>query len=140
MGRYDFAIADYTKALSLEPRDAGLLIDRGKILAKVGSDHEAITDFTHALVDHNAIIAFRERGLVYKKLGDISAALADLTWFTRFEPKDQEVLQGVEEMQAALSPRQAEPQPSRPPETNRAEQQGNQIPSSRRLRRDRFDL
>jgi regulator of sirC expression with transglutaminase-like and TPR domain len=62
--------------------------------------------------------AFRERGLVYKKLGDIAAALADLTWFTRFEPRDPEVARAIEEVQAVdLSPRQAEPEPSRPPET-----------------------
>jgi hypothetical protein len=30
MGRYDSAIADYTKAISIEPRDAGLLfVKRG---------------------------------------------------------------------------------------------------------------
>lgn len=127
MGRYDSAIADFGKALSLEPRDAGLLIDRGKILAKVGRDHEAITDFSHALnIDHTAITAFRERGLVYKKLGNISAALADLAWFIRFEPKDEQIVQAIEEMQAALSP--PEPQLSRPPEAKRAEHE-NRKPS-----------
>jgi Flp pilus assembly protein TadD len=49
MGRYDIAIADYTKAISIEPRDAGLLIDQGNILAKVGRDREAISNFSHAL-------------------------------------------------------------------------------------------
>ena len=46
MGRYDSVIADYTKAISIEPRDAGLLIDQGKILAKVGRDREAISFLT----------------------------------------------------------------------------------------------
>ena len=123
MGRYDFAIADYTKAISIEPRDASLLIDQGKILAKMGRDREAIANFSHALdIDDKAVAAFRERGLVYKKLGDIAAALADLTWFTRFEPRDQEVDRAIEEMQAAaLPPRQAQPQPSPPPETKKVE-------------------
>ena len=117
MGRYDSAIADFSKALSLEPRDVGLLIDRGKILAKVGRDHGAITDSSHALdIDHTAITAFRERGVVYRKLGNISATLA---WFIRYEPNEEEVGQAIEEMQAALSPKQVEPQPSEIPETKR---------------------
>jgi regulator of sirC expression with transglutaminase-like and TPR domain len=63
------------------------LIDGGNTLAKAGHDREAIADFSHALdIDGNAIVAFRERGLIYEKLGDFAAALADLTWFTRFEP------------------------------------------------------
>ena len=111
MGRYDSVIADYTKAISIEPRDAGLLIDQGKILAKMGRDREAIATFSHALdIDDKAVAAFRERGLVYKKLGDTAAALADLTWFTRFEPRDLEVVRAIEEMQAAASPpMQAQP-------------------------------
>jgi S1-C subfamily serine protease len=133
MGRFDSAIADYTKAISLEPRDVGLLIDRGRILAKVGRDPEAIADFSHALdIDHNATAAFRERGFVYKKLGNISAALADLTWFTRFDPKDQEVVRAIEEMQAAFSPRKAEPQPSSPPEAKGAERENSKPPERQR--------
>jgi Flp pilus assembly protein TadD len=46
MGRYDIAIADYTKAISIKPRNAGLLIDQGKVLAKVGRDHEANSNFS----------------------------------------------------------------------------------------------
>jgi hypothetical protein len=99
----------------------------------VGRDREAISNFSHALdVDDKAVAAFRERGLVYKKLGDIAAALADLTWFTRFEPRDTEVVRAIEEMQAAdLSPRQAEPEPSRPPKRKR---QSARIVNHRRAR------
>ena len=121
MGRYDWAIADYTKGLSIEPLDAGLLIDRGKALAKAGRDREAIADFSRALeIDSNAMVALRERGLVYKKLEDFAAATADLTLFNRFEPKDQEVVRAIGEMQAAaLSPKQPKPKPSFPQETSK---------------------
>lgn len=115
MGRYDIAIDDYDKAISLEPHDAGLFIDRGKILEKAGRDREAIADFSHALdIDRNAIAAFRERGFAYKKLEDVSAALADLTWFARFDREDREAVLAIEELQAALSPRQAKPEVPRP--------------------------
>jgi S1-C subfamily serine protease len=120
MGRYDSAIADYTKAISIEPRDAGLLIDQGKTLAKVGRDREAIANFSHALdIDDKAVVAFRERGLVYKKLGDIAAALADLTWFTRFEPNDQEVVRAIEEMQVRAAAVPHVPLPATPPSAPR---------------------
>ena len=88
----------------------------------MGRDREAIADFSPALdIDDKAVGVFRERGLIYKKLGEIAAALADLTWFARFEPKDQEVVRAIEEMQAALFSRQAEPELSRPSEAKRAE-------------------
>ena len=123
MGRYQPAIADYTTALSINPRDAGLLIDRGKILAKAGRDRDAIGDFTHALdLDHTAIVAFRERGLTNKRLGDFNAALADLTVYARLEPQDSEVARAIKDIQAASSPpRQAEPKPSLPPEKKKPE-------------------
>lgn len=102
MGRYDDAIADYTKAISIEPRDVGVLIDRGKTFSKTGRDREAVADFSHAIdIDGNAMVAFRERGLVYKKLGDFAASMADLSWFTRSAPTDQEVVSAIEEMQSA---------------------------------------
>jgi tetratricopeptide (TPR) repeat protein len=100
----------FSKGISIEPRDVGLLIDRGKTLAKAGHDRQAIADYSHAIdIDEKAITAFRERGLVYKNLGDFRAALADLSWFARFQPTDQQVIQAIEEMQAALPARPVEP-------------------------------
>jgi hypothetical protein len=64
-------------------------------------------------IDNKAVAAFRERGLVYKKLGDIAAAIADLTWFTRFEPRDHGVVRAIEEMQE-VSPHTIAPQGANP--------------------------
>src|SRR3984893_1247654 len=123
----------------MDARDVSVLIDQGKSLAKMGRDREAMATFSRALdIDDKAVAAFRERGLVYKKLGDTAAALADLTWFTRFEPRDLEVVRAIEEMQAAaLPPRQAQPQPSRPPETKKAEAENSKRPEGQRNQRCR---
>ena len=42
------ALAGYGKALSARPNDAGLLIERGRLLAGLGRWSEADADFTHA--------------------------------------------------------------------------------------------
>jgi len=68
-------------------------------------------------------------------LGDFAAAIADLTWFARFEPRDQVVVRAIEEMQAAASSaRQAEPEPSGPPETKKAEREKSKPSEGRRSR------
>ena len=135
MGRYDAAIADFTTALSIDPRDEGLLIDRGKVLMRVGRNREAIDDFTRALdVDGGAKDAFRERGLAYKKLGAFDAALADLAWFNRVEPADQEVSQAIEELRAAkIVPRREEPkEDQRSSEANREYRQNGHWSESKK--------
>ena len=135
MGRYDAAIADFTTALSIDPRDVGLLIDRGKVLMRVGRNREAIDDFTRALdVDGGAKDAFRERGLAYKKLGAFDAALADLAWFNRVEPADQEVSQAIEELRAAkIVPRREEPkEDQRSSEANREDRQNGHWSESKK--------
>jgi serine protease Do len=60
------------------------------------------------------------------KLGDFAAAIADLTWFARFEPKDQEVVRAIEELRAA--------EPSGPPETKKAEREKSKPSEGQRSR------
>jgi S1-C subfamily serine protease len=89
--------------------------------------------YTFPRVDGKAFMAIRERGLVYKKLGDFDAALADLIWFARFEPKDQEVVQAIEEIRAApLASRQAEPKGSRSSEAKNGEHENGRLPDGQR--------
>ena len=48
-GKYDDAIADYTKAIALDPNDANVYTNRGVAYGKKGEVGRAIADFRKAL-------------------------------------------------------------------------------------------
>ncbi len=109
MERYDAAIADYTKSIALDRKgDIGLRIDRGKLLAKIGRDAEAVADFTQALaIDGNSAVAFHERGRLRYQLGDFEAALEDYDQATRLSPDDVEMKRDRDIARQALAKRAA---------------------------------
>ncbi len=77
---YDKAIADYTKAIQLEPENGANFNNRGLAYHSKGDFALAVTDFTQAirLVPNNAII-YTNRGHAHLKKGDIASASADFT-------------------------------------------------------------
>ena len=103
LGRYDLALQNYATAISLDPKNAGLLVGRGKVMMKAGRLHDAIADFTHALeVDRSMTAALRERGLAYKLEYNFDAARSDLSLFLRIEPNDVEVAQALQDIAAPV--------------------------------------
>ncbi|MFH1091701.1 MAG: tetratricopeptide repeat protein [Pseudomonadota bacterium] len=78
-GEYDRAIADYTKAVKLNPDYASAYHNRGSAWAKKGNLIQAEADFTAAI---KLIPAFAEpyanRGLVRAKMGQYAEAISDL--------------------------------------------------------------
>ncbi len=48
-GKYDDAIADYTKAIALDPEDAAAYTNRGEVYEEKGDKEQAIADFRKAL-------------------------------------------------------------------------------------------
>ena len=73
LGQYQAALADFSRALALNP-DAALvpllLFERGMTYRQLGQHEAALADFSHALVlnpHHDRI--FYERALVYQVLG-----------------------------------------------------------------------
>jgi tetratricopeptide (TPR) repeat protein len=48
-GEYDLAIADYTKAIELNPNNVGVYYNRGLAYAGKGDLDRAITDYTRCL-------------------------------------------------------------------------------------------
>jgi S1-C subfamily serine protease len=109
MGQFSPALRDFAKAISLDPSDAGLFVDRGKVLAKAGRQIDAVADFSRALeMDNGATgvtpAALRERGLIYKQMGNPAAARVDLTLFLRMQPNDADATQALAELDRAATP------------------------------------
>jgi hypothetical protein len=78
--------------MTLDPKDAGLYIQRGKAYGKAQQLEKAIADFTRAFErDRTLTLALRERGFAQLALGNSNAARADLAGFLQLQPNDDEV-------------------------------------------------
>ncbi|WP_448564076.1 tetratricopeptide repeat protein [Trichothermofontia sp.] len=86
-GDKEGAIADFSKAVELNPRNATAYCNRGIAHADLGDKSSALSDFDTALtIDPNLAIAYNHRGLVYSDLGDKRQAIADYSEAIRLKP------------------------------------------------------
>jgi TonB family protein len=86
--RYADAIAAYTNALALAPRDARAYKHRGLAHAKLGHTQQAYKDFTKALeLDPQDAIAYNQRGIASFAAGNAPAALKDFTKASELQPQ-----------------------------------------------------
>jgi tetratricopeptide (TPR) repeat protein len=80
LGRYDEALADYTRAIERDPAYALAYNNRGVTYADLGRSEEALADYTRAIeLDPADATAYSNRGVTYKNLGRTEEALADYT-------------------------------------------------------------
>ena len=79
-GDYDQAIADFTKAIELEPGRAEGHYNRGTAYSKKGEVKLAIEDYTEAIeLKPDYADAYYNRGGAFLRLGEWEKAKADLT-------------------------------------------------------------
>lgn len=77
-GQHSAAIADYDRAIRLNPDDAGAYIDRGLSKGKLGKHFSAIADFDLAIrLKPSDGLAYYNRGAAKHKLGRIREAKQD---------------------------------------------------------------
>ncbi len=89
MGQLDRALADYDKAISLNPYFWGPSINRGLIYYKIGQLDRAVADFDHVISLNPAHAgAYYNRGLVFDKMGRLDKALADYDRAISLSPYD----------------------------------------------------
>ena len=82
-------IADYTKAIALDPQDPEAYVYRGTFHAREGLCDEAIADYTQAIAlkpDH--ILAYINRGRAFNQKGLYDQAIADFTRVIALRPDD----------------------------------------------------
>ncbi|MDR2951825.1 MAG: tetratricopeptide repeat protein [Treponema sp.] len=86
---YDSAIADYTKAIRIDPDDAVAYYSRGFAYRMKGDYDSAIADYTNAIrIDPNDAVAYRWRSNAYEMKGDYDSTIADYTNAIRIDPDD----------------------------------------------------
>ena len=77
-GEYDRAIADYTKALEINPRDAVAYNNRGIAYRAKGDNESAIADYSKAIeMNPRDAVAYNNRGIAYRAQSDNDRAIAD---------------------------------------------------------------
>jgi tetratricopeptide (TPR) repeat protein len=70
LGNYNAAIADYTRAIKIEPEYASPYINRGNTYAKLNNYNAAIADYTSAIrIDPELAIAYNNRGIAKANAG-----------------------------------------------------------------------
>jgi lipoprotein NlpI len=78
-GHFDRAIADYTKAIEIDPNDSGVLTFRGYAYELKGDFDSAIADFTKAIeINSQNSVPFRGRGFAKYAKADFQGAATDL--------------------------------------------------------------
>ncbi|HEY9792008.1 MAG TPA: tetratricopeptide repeat protein [Candidatus Obscuribacterales bacterium] len=87
MGKFDDAIADYTKAVHVDKSSAELYLSRGICEAAFKREKQALADFDEALKLKPAFVeALSRRGREYLALGRYSQAIGDLQLALKLNP------------------------------------------------------
>ena len=87
LGLYDLAIANYDKAIQLEPNAASAYINRGVVKADLGQHFAAISDYDKAIqLKPDAADAYYNRGNAKGKLGQHFAAISDYDKAIQLKP------------------------------------------------------
>jgi len=90
-GFYDKAIADYTRAIEINPGDANAYFGRGQVYHEQGHYDRAIVDYTKSIeLNPEDADAYYNRGLAYAHQQIYDKAIADFTRAIELNPKDAE--------------------------------------------------
>ena len=88
-GDTDNALADYTEAIRLDPKNSAAFYNRGLILIQARKFEAAIKDFTEAAqLNPQDADPFHQRAEAHKALSDFDGAIADYTEALRLRPAD----------------------------------------------------
>jgi tetratricopeptide (TPR) repeat protein len=94
-GQLDNAVAAFTEAIRLDPKNATGFYYRGQVYSRMQDSDRAITDFTEAVrLDRNYARAWCARGLAYSDKQDYGRAIADFTEAVRIDPQLTEAYRG----------------------------------------------
>jgi len=85
---FDKALAAYTRAIELNPKDDSTRFFRGLVYKDKGESDKAIADFTEVIeLNPQYRDVYITRGKVYKKMGEHANAIADFTTVVGQDPR-----------------------------------------------------
>ena len=109
-GQYDRAIADYTKAIQINPKRASAYNRRGVAYAKKGQYDSAIADYTKAIqINPNYAFAYNDRGVAYAKKGQYDRAIDDYTKALSINPSLAEARTKLNALEGKIASRSNSP-------------------------------
>jgi tetratricopeptide (TPR) repeat protein len=80
LGQPDKALADYSRAIELDPKLGRAWNDRGAAYEQLGRPDKALADYSRAIeLDPKYARAWANRGGVYKQLGQLEKAVTDFS-------------------------------------------------------------
>ncbi len=90
-GELDRALADFERAIELDPKIASYYLNRGHASYVAGHTSQAIANYVRALeLDPELTDAYFNRGLAYSSEGSHGKAIADYSRLIELSPKDAE--------------------------------------------------
>jgi len=90
-GNQERALADFSKAIDLNPYYAPIYRDRGNVWMEEGNPDRALLDYDKAIeLDPTDASAYFNRGRFYLKKGDYDLAITDSKKAVELNPKDSE--------------------------------------------------
>jgi tetratricopeptide (TPR) repeat protein len=94
---YDLAIAEFDRAIKLDPNIAEAYFGRGRGYLRKGDNSRAIADYSQAIrLNPNDIISYSNRGRAYARMGDYDNAVADFESALRIDPNNTAIKQNLE--------------------------------------------
>lgn len=87
------AIADFTEALKVNPRDAGIYERRAAVEMKINALDKALADYNEAIkIKPNETRYYSYRAYIFEMNGDLKNAMADTEKVLKMEKKNAEAL------------------------------------------------
>jgi tetratricopeptide (TPR) repeat protein len=94
---YDRAIADFSRAVELDPDDIGAYNNRGSARFAKEDYNGVIEDFTQIIrLDQTNAIVYYNRGCAYSHIGDYDRAVADFEAALKIDPDDTDIRMNLE--------------------------------------------
>lgn len=86
-GNYNYAVAEYSNAIKINPKHTEAYISRGSLYETKGDYKTAISDFSKAIdIKPNNAISYYRRGKAYKNISDKDKAKTDLLKAKELDP------------------------------------------------------
>ncbi len=103
MGEYDAAIADYNKAVELNPKEPTIYFSRALAHFNNKSFNPAIADFDKVIeLDPKEAMAYFKRGAALEKVGNFEKALSDYQKAVELDADNEPAKAAFQRLQAAL--------------------------------------